>query len=238
MSAFRLFTAHQLMIYRDHNAQSRSYDSASMFSMRPPELVGVFQQTKLYIRFCYIEDKRIISNDLHESLLSLDICKCRWVTLLSQRVYIRINAIDEVEQLVDSNLSYLESSDNLNGSRTQFYVCSNQAIKDLIRIYKAADSDLNEVDLEFKREYLNDFFYDDGLSMCPVPVPINIHPKNAQHFFIHILLTHGRYITEPDALHHSLPHDMLENAQLIGRERDEESLYMYSTNLFRLYIEK
>jgi hypothetical protein len=121
---------------------------------------------------------------------------------------------------------------------TQFYVCSNQAIKDLICIYKAADSDLNIVDLEFKREYSNDFFYDDGLSMCPVLVPINIHPKNAQHFFIQILLTHGRYITEPDALHHSSPRDMLENSQLIGRERDEESLYMYSTNLFRLYIEK
>ena len=49
MSAFRLFTAHQLMIYRDHNSQSRSYDSVSMFGMRPPELVGVFQQTKFYI---------------------------------------------------------------------------------------------------------------------------------------------------------------------------------------------
>ncbi len=112
MSAFRLFTAHQLMIYSDNNTQSRSYDSVSMFGMRPPELVGVFQQTKFYIQFCYIEDKRIISNDLHESLLSLDICKCQWVTILYQRVYIRINAIDEVEQLVDSNLSYLESSDN------------------------------------------------------------------------------------------------------------------------------
>ena len=118
-----------------------------MFGMRPHELVGVFQQTKFYIRFCYIEDKRIISNDLHESLLSLDICKCRWVTLLSQRVYIRINAIDEVEQLVDSNLSYLESSDNLNGFRTPFFFRSNQVIKDLIHIYKVADLDLNEVDL-------------------------------------------------------------------------------------------
>ncbi len=129
MSAFRLFTAHQMMIYRDHNAQSRSYDSVSMVGMRPPELVGVFQQTKFYIRFCYIEDKRIISNDLHESLLSLDICKCRWVTLLSQWVYIRINAIDEVEQLVDSNLSYLESSDNLNGSRTPFQVVQTKPSK-------------------------------------------------------------------------------------------------------------
>ncbi len=123
-----------------------------MFGMCPPELVGVLQQTKFCIRFCYIDDKRIISHDLHESLLSLDICKCRWVALLSQRVCIRINAIDEVEQLVNSNLSYLESSDNLNGSRTPFYVCSNQAINDLICIYKAADSDLNKVDLEFKRE--------------------------------------------------------------------------------------
>ena len=123
---------------------------------------------------------------------------------LSQRVYIRINVIDEVEKLVDSNLSYLESSYNLNGSRTQFYVCSNQAIKDLIRIYKAADLVLNEDDLEFKREYSNDFFYDDGLSMCPVPVPINIYPKNAQHFFIHILLAHGRYITNYE-IKHQLP---------------------------------
>ena len=49
MSAFRLLTAHQLMIYCDHNAQSQSYDSVSMFGMRPPELVGVFQQTKFYI---------------------------------------------------------------------------------------------------------------------------------------------------------------------------------------------
>ena len=93
------------MIYRNHNAKSQSYDSVSMYGMRPPELVGVFQQTKFYNQFCYIEDKdkRIISNDLHESQLSLDICKCRWVTLLSQRVYIRINSIDEDEQLVDSN---------------------------------------------------------------------------------------------------------------------------------------
>ena len=46
MSVFRLFTAHQLIIYCDHNAQSQSYDSVSMLGMRPPELVGVFQQTK------------------------------------------------------------------------------------------------------------------------------------------------------------------------------------------------
>ncbi len=49
MSEFRLFTAHQLMIYRDHNAQSQSYDSVSMFGMSPSELFGVFQKTKFYI---------------------------------------------------------------------------------------------------------------------------------------------------------------------------------------------
>jgi hypothetical protein len=126
----------------------------------------------------------------------------------------------------------------MNGSRTSFYCQSNQAIKSLIPIYKADDEDLNEDDLQFKHEYSNDFFYDDGLSMPPIPVPINIHPKNAQIFFIHFLLLHRKYITEIDVLHHSSPREMLQSAQLIGRSTDEDSLYNYSTNLLCLYIEE
>ena len=42
MHEFRLFTTSQLMIYQDHKSKSRSYNAVSMFSMRPPELVGVF----------------------------------------------------------------------------------------------------------------------------------------------------------------------------------------------------
>ena len=152
MREFRLFTTSQLMIYRDHKSKSRSYDAVSMFGMRPPELVGVFQQTKSYIRLCYVEDRKILSDADHAILLNTNILKCIWVTLLSKRVYIRINAIDEVLQLVNSNLSYLDSPGNMNGSRTSFYRPSNQAIKSLIRIYKADDEDLNEDDLQFKHE--------------------------------------------------------------------------------------
>jgi len=238
MREFRLFTTSQLMIYRDHKSESRSYDTVSMFGMRPPELVGVFQQTKSYIRLCYVEERKISSDADHAILLNTDIRKCRWVTLLSKRVYIRNNAIDEVLRLVDSNLAYLDSPGNMNGSRTSFYRQSNQAIKSLIRIYKADDEDLNEDDLQFKHEYSNDFFYDDGHPMPPIPVPINIHPKNAQIFFIHFLLLHGKYITEIDVLHHSSPREMLQSAQLIGRSTDDDSLYNYSTNLLKLYIEQ
>jgi hypothetical protein len=170
--------------------------------------------------------------------LNADIRKCRWVTLLSKRVYIRINAIDEVLRLVDSNLAYLDSPGNMNGSRTLFYRQSNQAIKRLIRIFKADDEDLNKDDLQFKHEYSNDFFYDDGLLMPPIPVPINIHPKNAPILFIHLLLLHGKYITEIDVLHHSSPREMLQSAHLIGRSTDNDSLYNYSTNLLQLYIEQ
>jgi hypothetical protein len=72
--------------------------------------------------------------------------------------------------------------------------------------------------------------------MWHVPVPINIHPKSACIFFIHILLTHGKYISKLDVLHHNLLGDMLENAQLIGRNRGEESLHSYSINLVCLNI--
>jgi hypothetical protein len=126
----------------------------------------------------------------------------------------------------------------MNGYRTLFYCKSNQATKTLIRIYKADDADLNKDDLQFKLEYSKDFFYNDGLSMCPVPVPINIHPKNAQIFFIHFLLLHGKYITEIDVLHHGSACEMLQSAQLIGRSTDDESLYNYSTNLLLMYIKE
>jgi hypothetical protein len=58
------------MIYQDHSANSQNSDSVSMFSMHPPELVGVFQQTTAYIQCCYIGDKHI-SYELHKSLLSI-----------------------------------------------------------------------------------------------------------------------------------------------------------------------
>jgi hypothetical protein len=96
MREFRLFTTSQLMIYRDHKFESRSYDALSMFGMQPPELVGVFQHSKTDIRLCYVDQRNMISDADHANLLNSDICKCRWVTLFSKRVYIRINAIDEM----------------------------------------------------------------------------------------------------------------------------------------------
>ncbi len=122
MREFRLFTTSQLMIYRDHKTESRSYNAVSMFGMRPPELVDVFQQAKSYIRLCYVEHGKITTDADHAILLNTNICKCRWVTLLSKCVYIRVNAIDEILRLVDSNLAYLDSpcNGNMNGSRTSF----------------------------------------------------------------------------------------------------------------------
>ncbi len=126
----------------------------------------------------------------------------------------------------------------MNGPRTLFYCQSNQAIKTLIRIYKADDADLNKYDLQFKHEHSKDFFFNDGLLMPPVPVPINIHPNNAQIFFIHFLLLRGRYITKIDVLHHSSPCEMLQSAQLISRRTDDHSPQNYSTNLLQLYIKE
>ncbi len=48
----------------------------------------------------------------------------------------------------------------------------------------------------------------------------------------------GKYITEIDVLHHSLPREMLQSAQMVSRSTDDDSLYNYSTNLLHLYIEE
>ncbi len=81
MRNFRLFTPSQLMIYRDHKSESQSYDTVSMFGMRPPELVGVFQQTKSYLCLCYVDQGKMISDANHAILLNTRIRKCCWVTL-------------------------------------------------------------------------------------------------------------------------------------------------------------
>ncbi len=100
-----------------------------MFGMRRPELVGVFQHSKTYIHLCYVDQRKMISDADHANLLNSNIRKCRWVKLFSKRVYIRINAIDKVLRLIESNLAYLDGPDNMSGPRTSFYCQSNQAIK-------------------------------------------------------------------------------------------------------------
>jgi hypothetical protein len=97
-------------------------------------------------------------------------------------------------------------------------------------------ADLDNANQQYKLEYMDQFFYDDGMSMCPVPISINVHPKFTHMFFIHILLTHGNFITELDVLQHSFPREMLQSAQLIGKESDDQSLDVYLSNLLRLYI--
>ena len=47
---------------------------------------------------------------------------------------------------------------------------------------------------------------------------------------------HGNYIAKRDVLHHSSPREMLQSAQLIGKETDDQSLDVYSSNLLLLYI--
>jgi hypothetical protein len=73
-----------------------------------------------------------------------------------------------------------------------------------------------------------------GIKDTPDPTSHNLIrlPCKVSHmFFIHILLTHEKYFTELDILHHRL-----KNAHLIGRERDDKSLQFYSSNLLQLYI--
>ena len=54
-----LMTNSQMLTYHNHHGQAKKYDKISVFSLRPPELLGVFRNPSHYFRYCFIDDRKI-----------------------------------------------------------------------------------------------------------------------------------------------------------------------------------
>ena len=89
----------QMMTYKNHDGSVTKYDMISLFSLRPPELLGVFRNPIDYYRYCYIDTKTMKEITV-ESMLVADLYSCLWVDCLGRRVKIRELAMDDVLELV------------------------------------------------------------------------------------------------------------------------------------------
>ena len=200
-----------------------------MFGLRPPELVSVFQNPKYYYRLCIIG--RPISNpERLKEWLSPNLKVCFWIDCIGRQVRLRENGLREMMELLVANEADTGYTDDID----DFPIYD--AIRYMITVHDADEESLSEQDSLWKVTYLHEFIVDDGLELLPIPVPSPVGPRNAHSFFIHIILSLGKYTTEIDVLRHPSARTCLQKAKLIGTDIDANSLQLYVDKLLMNYI--
>lgn len=241
LSEWHRMTEGQMLTYRNHNGKASKYDMISVFSLRPPELLGVFRNPIDYFRYCYIDEDDCYNEEDAGGVLCDDINECPWIDCLGRRVKIHALALDDVLDLVERNLEDYESIDQFDEAN-EFRILMNLAVKDMIRMYQASESgdQLSDEELEWVEDTIcpNFIHFDETMRNLPIPVASDVRPDNAHQFLTHIILSLGKYDTEIDALSHPNTRDCLRAVGLIGNSSDADQLRQYSNNLTRLYIEE
>ena len=168
-----------------------------MFVLRPQKLILVFQNSKYYYRLCIIERPTSNPERLKE-WLSPNLKVCFWIDCIGCQVKLRENGLREMMELLVANeadTGYTDDIDNF-----PIY----DAIRYMITIHDADEESLSEQDLLWKEMFLDEFIVDDSLELLPIPVPSPVGPRNADSFFIHVILSLGKYTTEIDVLCHPI----------------------------------
>ena len=235
---YQQVTVPQEMIARDDSASTRRYDMISIFGLRPPELVPVFQNPNEYFRLTIIGDGVVSEDKIREGLNS-DLRQCRWFDCLSRPVHIRLNGLSEVMALVQENLAELQTTQYLSGDpdRKAFNISANEMVRDLVRVHEADADSLSEADQIWKSSS-NDWIKHDGLELLPIPYFSDVNPRNTQQFFISMVLTMGKYTTEIDALKNATPRRCLERVRLISTATDVASRRRDLATLLYNYVTK
>ena len=229
--------------YRDHQSCSRLLDKVSMYGLRPPELVGVFNQIKGYYRFCHTDD-RVTSYEDMKSMMShgLDMTLgdfYPWFDCLGRHVKIRSKAVSDVSKLAKQNLQDIATDPYwINNDASVIHQEANEAVLEMIEWYRMPEEECDLWQSEIK-DYISKFFFEeDSHELLPIPVTSSVHPSNSQQFFVHVVLKFGRYVTEIDAFQSGSPRDVFRATRLIGEATDDQSLTEYSSKLLKRYVEE
>ena len=190
LPGYQLMSANQLTTHRNHDGKLSSYNTISIFGMRPPELLGVFKNPKHYFRMCSIEIKQL-KNKKMEELLNEDLDICSWIDFLGRLVKIRMLGLKEVHEMVQRNIVTLTNETVL--SRDEIIMRDmNICIRNSIDIHLNRDHSIN-FDEDDKRlfDFENCFLMKDEQYLLPIPVMSNTSPENTVHFLVHIILSMG-----------------------------------------------
>ena len=149
----------------------------SIFGLRTPKLVLVFENPKLYFRFWYISDQQYSMETMKEGI-SCNLRSRNSFGCLGRRVYIHLNALERVLVLVKNNV---EQQTN----RRSF--CINETIRDMIHACNTDenkgkdDSSFEDQDeLSLSKFDFHDFIFDDGKGLLSIPVLTHIRSENCR----------------------------------------------------------
>ena len=135
--------------------------------------------------------------------------------------------------MVNKNLAELAAAPNSDYyPRVQFNISANTAEKEMVLKYKETGSVCRDV-----RYSEDNFVFNDGNEILPIPVLSFVSPLNTHQFFIHVVLSLGKYTTEMEVLRNRSPRECFKKARLIGLTTDESSRKEDSSQLLRNYIE-
>lgn len=237
----QLMTYNQCLLMRDDLVSSRRSDTITEYSLRPPELLYVFESISSYFRYCEI-DGTSSSNETIEDLLTSDLSTCQWFDGFGRKVRIRKNGLSDVKCILEANLSDFDKNPFLQRSRTEreehklFCIAMNQALLDNINLVLSDVTSLTENELVRRASFIENFIFDDKNLLLPIPVLSQINPINVHQFFIHLVLSLGKYETELDALQNGSLRDCLRKVRLIGDSTEQADLEDYVADVVLKYI--
>ncbi len=189
-----------------------TYDTVSLFSLRPVELIRLFPVIPKYFRW-FQTDNNVYDTEEVLNGLNNDITKSVWIDAIGRRVRLRRNAFGEVKEWLEQ-----KDSTGFNDEEKQL----KQYILCLIEVGNPCSMHV----VESKDHRL------------PIPVMSSVTPRNPSDFLLHVMLMIGEVKTELDLRCYGSIKEVLASVKLIPDSNldDRECLKRYSTQLLKRVI--
>ena len=128
-------TGSQLLAHHSHDGKIYRYDKISIFSLRPPELLGVFLNPLEYYQSCVIDEKDTQGTVEAGDKLCSNLLMCSWIDCFGRKIKIHKLAFVDVEHLAHTNIQEYRAILN-HDERIDFCIKMNEIVLKLIKICK------------------------------------------------------------------------------------------------------
>ena len=163
LDAWRWHTDSQLLILDDLKVSKISIDKVTQFSLRPPELMSLFDTLGNYFRWFQISKNKIKVNDL-PGKLSASLSETCWIDGLQRQIRLRRKAIGEVKKWCMTRTI----EDDIDLANTENSKCMMVLL--MLHICNSIEPDYQENDLQFRQHVIENLLHDDEKEHLPVPV--------------------------------------------------------------------
>jgi hypothetical protein len=235
---WRQFTNSQLHIIDSCIKSHISIDTITKFSIRPPELRVIIRKVENYYRWFYLDTRKIKYKSMLE-LIHGDIYQSSWIDGVQRIVKLRIRAISEIKEYVQTVRNDLrrDQLDIQQSSNSPLYIML-LFFEEIVELFEHDDNLLSEEQHQRKLFISKTFIYNDIDSHLPIPVFSYIKPHMGTRFILHIMLSLGEFDTEHDLNLQGSLRESLRYCKLIGLSNTSEALKEYSNTLLARYIKE